>query len=465
MRRARLSVAVVAALSIGVGLTLLDGCPAPATSPVDRICTPGNYVYCRCEDRAEGTKLCGDAGNAFADCNCGENGKPPPGFIGQEAGPIEHIDAALPPDSPRIDAKCGGKLAVIASTEIEDPQDANKPLYVYGAAYQADGTWAGDRSKGGPLRGPPRGGLVGTTLVVVWQSMWELIGWTKFDANQKDVLPFVSVGSSLEPVFTNKPPAFVGSPASGRIYRQGVDDAGNDDDTLHEGIYSPATGWDDALAVVDPGPAPVPGMSAPTATLLGTSYVLAFAGSDGSLAVQEQSSGSWNAPAAVPGATVQTGTIPAMTSLSGGPDELLIVYIGSDLALHWTSRATGGSAFTAPAVVDPGAVPAGDPSIASMSKGRAMLVWRAVNASPFFSVYDPAANPKWTSPAPYFANNPHIDRSPSVSTGKCASDATSAYVDSDGTVFVALFSDKAWTGPYLVPGLTKMTYAAVGEVP
>ncbi len=34
----------------------------------ERICTPGNYVFCRCKDRSEGTKLCDEDGLGFAPC-------------------------------------------------------------------------------------------------------------------------------------------------------------------------------------------------------------------------------------------------------------------------------------------------------------------------------------------------------------------------------------------------------------
>lgn len=33
-------------------------------------CTPGNYVFCRCADRSEGTKLCEQDGKTFDACTC-----------------------------------------------------------------------------------------------------------------------------------------------------------------------------------------------------------------------------------------------------------------------------------------------------------------------------------------------------------------------------------------------------------
>jgi hypothetical protein len=34
------------------------------------LCTPDARVLCRCEDRAEGQKMCNSAGTAFSECNC-----------------------------------------------------------------------------------------------------------------------------------------------------------------------------------------------------------------------------------------------------------------------------------------------------------------------------------------------------------------------------------------------------------
>ncbi len=36
----------------------------------DRLCTPGNYVFCRCADLREGTKLCAEDGQSFGECTC-----------------------------------------------------------------------------------------------------------------------------------------------------------------------------------------------------------------------------------------------------------------------------------------------------------------------------------------------------------------------------------------------------------
>lgn len=54
-----------------------EGCSSTndATSGSGIHCTPGNYVFCRCADRAEGTKLCKDDGASFEACTTGAAGE------------------------------------------------------------------------------------------------------------------------------------------------------------------------------------------------------------------------------------------------------------------------------------------------------------------------------------------------------------------------------------------------------
>jgi cysteine-rich repeat protein len=49
----------------------LQGCSTNAAEKTDRLCTPGAYVFCRCADRAEGTKLCKEDGKSFEACTTG----------------------------------------------------------------------------------------------------------------------------------------------------------------------------------------------------------------------------------------------------------------------------------------------------------------------------------------------------------------------------------------------------------
>jgi hypothetical protein len=454
MARTRLRVALLAALSTSAALSAaLEGCPAPSAKPTDPICTPGAYVFCRCESRQEGTKLCLDNAVAFAKCECGENGQPVQLIPSGDAGFLK-IDAAVPPsDKPPIDAKCAGKIAVIASTDQEDPADPQAPLYLYGAAYDGNGAWTVARSTGAALRGQPRGGLIGPTLVAVWLSRSNQVAWTKFEANQKTLSPPDKVGD----VLTTKNPAFVTSQATGRLYSL------SPDDMMKEGVFSLSAAWDDGNALVAPGDSPVVGKTAPAAALAGSSYVLAFGAANKALSVQTQVSGNWGPPATIPDASTYADFPPVMTSLIGGTEELLMVYIDSDLSLHWTTRSSG--TWGPPAVVDTSAIPDGVPSLAPMAGGRAMLVWKTLNGAAMFSQYDPSKTPPWSSPASIFQDGPKLTFPPSVGGGRCASEATVAYLDASGRVNLALYAGGRWMGPYVVPGMTNMTFAGAGEVP
>ena len=89
-----------------LGVAIVAACGQTTAVTSDRICTPGNYVFCRCKDRSEGTKLCNAEGNGFAPCEgClsgSENnniGEPEPA---PEPGPP--VDAAPPIDAAPVDA-------------------------------------------------------------------------------------------------------------------------------------------------------------------------------------------------------------------------------------------------------------------------------------------------------------------------------------------------------------------------
>lgn len=56
-------------LSAGALLAaVIGGCAAQTKAKDDKLCTPGAYVFCRCQDRAEGAKLCNETGNGFGKC-------------------------------------------------------------------------------------------------------------------------------------------------------------------------------------------------------------------------------------------------------------------------------------------------------------------------------------------------------------------------------------------------------------
>jgi len=444
-------------LLLGASAVMLvaGGCDKAAATAKDRICTAGNYVFCRCEDRSEGTKLCHDDGQGFDKCDCGgELGEEPPPLSPNGDAGFEPVDSGpTPADAgPSIDAKCAGKLAVLASSE-ED-------LYLFGAAYSGNGAWTVGKSLGPALRSQPRGVLLNNVLVAAWRSRYDLIAWTKFESGQTSLAPPISIGSAI----TAQAPAMLATQTAAKIYYLGADN------THFEGTYSAASGWDDATTAVPTpvmdGGVNIPGKSAPAAAAVGTSSVLGFTGTDKSLARQTYSSGAWGTP--IPIASAEAlAQAPALVALSANATkDMLMVYVGSDLLLHSTTRTTSNKAWNTAILVDTTASPTGVPQLAAIANGRAMLVWRASNGTPFFSVFDSALVNPWTVPAELLpGRNPSLASSLSVVAGRCGSEATAAYAEKGGNVSLALFQNGAWTGPYPVPGMTNMTFAGAGEVP
>lgn len=449
----------LAALLAGAAVAIVSACKSDTQATAkDKLCTPGAYVFCRCKDRSEGTKLCKDDAASFEACECGGSSSSstggPPDFD-PDAG-FEVVDSGPPqPPDTSIDGACVGKLAVVASSAADG--------FLWGAAYTGKGTWT--VAKSGPtsnLRSQPRGALIGgSTLVVVWRTRYDLIGWTKFQANQMSLSPSVTVGLA----YTNTTPDFTstGAPGGTMVYL-GAPAAGFTD-TFGEGLYSPASGWDDANAAIDGGAA-LPGKSAPVVASLGDRIVLAFTATDGSLATQTRTGGKWAPAETIAGIKTYEET-PAIAALNAGAEDLLIAYVGNDLLLHSVARS--GSSWGAPLLIDTAASPDGPPNLVAMSKGRALLSWRAADGTPFYSVYDPAKSPRWTQVTGLFPQkNLLVTTAPTLAPGRCGGEVTATYVDSDGNVGLGFFITGLagdWRGPYPVPGLTKMTFAGAGEVP
>lgn len=61
-----LALGLAGALALLAALPL--GCSASTGAKPEKVCTPNKEVFCRCRDRAEGTKICNEDGSAYGKC-------------------------------------------------------------------------------------------------------------------------------------------------------------------------------------------------------------------------------------------------------------------------------------------------------------------------------------------------------------------------------------------------------------
>jgi cysteine-rich repeat protein len=119
-RASRFSLAALAIVS-SLGFVLSGGCVAKtaASDPAVK-CTPGAYVFCRCQNRDEGTKLCNEDGHSFGKCDPCESATNPAIPDAPGTTPVE-VDAGRDAQQPG-QATCGDKVV----QDGEDCDDGNK---------------------------------------------------------------------------------------------------------------------------------------------------------------------------------------------------------------------------------------------------------------------------------------------------------------------------------------------------
>lgn len=407
-------------------------------------CTPGAYVYCRCEDRSEGTKLCHADGKSFDECKC-DGSNPPPTDDPLGDGGIEQVDSGPPPPAgaEKIDPKCKDKLGVVAG------DDTSMDAYV--ASYKGDGTFTVSKSTGPGLRGPATLLPAGGNLVATYLSRYGLLAWSKLSGGTWS--PPVSIGDATSTL----PPATALYNGDLKLVYLGQDGH------YKMGTYS-ANGWDDATqpAEYNNTQAPVTDRSAPAAASVGTSLVVLVAGSDGNLA-RETYTNSWGPWIKAPEGS--DGTPPTMVALEAGASkDILMVWPGKDLLLHAATRDALNHSWSAASLVDQ-AASSTEISIAPLADGTAMMVFRSsTDDKGYYSIW---SQPGFSAPKELLpGKNPQLAGIPSVTRGRCGSDATLAYAQkSDGTVKILRYMGGTWHGPFDVGGVPKASWVGVGEMP
>ena len=444
------SVAMLSASLVSVALG--GGCSSKGAAADDgKLCTPGNYVYCRCANRDEGTKLCKEDGKSFDACQPCPDGQevPPDRDAGGSVLPPDQDAAITPVDSgpvpdtgaPTLDVACSGKLGLVGGSE----QDSN----TYVAVYRGGGAFEVGKSVGPGMRSNAQVAVVGTSLLAVYMGKLSSLVSAKYETTWSAPTSFQSTGG---------PPALTATGTQAHVVYLGLDNL------FYAGTYS--TGWDAASTLAEPtGGSGIPGKSAPALAASGSSLVYAFTGSDNTLN-KALSSGSGFAPPTKILSTAYAAQ-PTMVGMNGGSKDLMMLYTGSDLALHSITRESSNKAWNTSVLVNDTAQTNDTPTLVALPGGKAMAVWRAVSKQAFYSIFDPTKVTPWSPPAELVAGaNPALGGTPVAVPAKCAgAEAVVAYAQDGAGVFVMHFTAGAWAGPYPVPGMTSLNHLGVGELP
>jgi hypothetical protein len=412
-------------------------------------------VFCRCEDRSEGTKLCKADGVSFEDCKCDGTQPPitepdPDGGIG--SSPMEMVDSGAPPMGPTIDAKCTGKLALVSGSSADNA--------TYFASYKGGGLFNVTTSASSPgVRGPVTILPAGGALIATYTARLGYLGWTKFSAGSWSPAESLTDGA----VDTSRGTSMTLIGGQLRLFYLGQDSH------YYMGTYG-TSGWDvnfSAGALAEPaavdGGTEVPGKSSPASAAVGSSVTLAFSGNDGTLARETFASGSWSTITKFPNITAYAAP-PAIVALDpGGTDDELMVYAGSDLLMHVATRAASNKVWSAPILFDTAAT-SSEIALGALPGGKAIVVYKGGNGQGYYAVWSMSTG--FSAPTELVpGKNPEIASVPSITRGACGSDATIAFAQKDGNVKIVRYTGTTMSPPFDVGGLTKATFVGVGELP
>lgn len=372
-----------------------------------------------------GSTTSADAGSASADPS--EAGPPPD--AGPEAAPGAGSDA------------CTGSVAVLGGAV------AGASTIAFAATLVQGGSWAVS-SLPSNVASPPAiaafgGGFVAvfvdvsgalqfTTSTWSWSSPASLAGATAEGAPS-----LAAVGTTLHLVYQATDGKYV------------------------HGTFTTGEGWDSASDPVGGASKQGFGPSPPVAASVAGTLTIAYGGQNGSLYDETWTSGQWQPD--TQHAASQVGTLsPAIAALDGGSSDALVVYAGTGGTLYSTSRSSG--TWSTPAVVNTNAFTAAAPALLALSGGRAMMAYLGTDQHPYFSLYDPAATPPWTSPAPLGTGSPTLTSPPSVAAGVCGDEAVAVLTETSG-VATTRYAGGAWSAPTVIEGTAGMTFATVASRP
>lgn len=194
---------------------------------------------------------------------------------------------------------------------------------------------------------------------------------------------------------------------------------------------------------------------------IGTDAVVAYAGNNHDLYDQTRTGGAWQAAVGHNLGDAVTLT-PAIAALTAGPDLMIAFVRTTDARIVYTTRS--GATWSAPAPIDTNALSNDPVSLAALPGGEAVLVYRGQNGKTYWSRYDPAGSPVWSTPTGLSATNFDTPSTPAVVAGVSGADAEVVFVNgtTTGALNHARLSGTTWSAPVVIggSGLTRVAAAS-----
>lgn len=447
---------------LGIGVSSFAGCTVE-TKASDVICVHDQVDICTDCARPDGDQrsyrgrhTCAADGKSFGPClQCVPEEKSGPSAF----QPVNVPNNGVPPNGPQIDAACNDKLTMVAGKN--DPNAAN----IY-AAVLHDGGFKIGASTNAPMLSPGAFVVTGRSLTGVYRTRDLNLVTSTFEDG------LWATPTLIDGVFADGPPAIARWDGKTKVIFQSdspsVDPSApsviRHDMSFEAMDWDPGTGtW---LAGAPPGKPAVNLLSAPAMAtvgvpgLSGSAMTLLYTDGAGSIFWQAWNGRNWGGePMKWAGSTATPMTRAALFSMSGGADDLLAAWVGSDKKLYASTRKGALDAWSRGALVHADARPLESPNGIGLGGGRALVVYRDAEKKGWFTLFDPSKTPQWSRPAPLVAEgNPTLASTPQLADDTCGAEATLAYAEEGGKIAVMRFTTDAWKGPFVVPGITDVTF-------
>jgi hypothetical protein len=225
-------------------------------------------------------------------------------------------------------------------------------------------------------------------------------------------------------------------------------------------------GWSLPEPVQPPGGFHSLGNSEPSVAISGTDVILVHAGTDGKVYEQLRVAGEWQAATGHDVGGVSTTVAPTIIGLSGGSDDLMVVYVkASNSQIGWLTRTAGAPATWSAGAVIADALTQTQVAAAPLPNGGAVIAFRGLNSGVYTSVYSPGSNPPWSPAAVIASPNYTTPLKPAVAPGLGAAQAELAFVDAaTGSVLHSRLVNAQWSAPQVVGG-TALQFVGMASHP